>query len=102
MDKNGVIQKITREIDFPRDDLVFGDRKYTLSSIVHHIGSMSVGHYYASVLRNVEMDTWAIFNDDRITIGCNIDVMVPNVRSEVAGFFYVRKSSQGTSRGTLS
>ncbi|XP_018568751.1 ubiquitin carboxyl-terminal hydrolase 2 [Anoplophora glabripennis] len=90
-EKDGTFRKNELEIEFPMDKLEFGNSYYRLYSIPQHSGSMSCGHYYASILLNDERNTWVLFNDERVTpYNCAI-TDVPGIKSSCVGFFYVRQ-----------
>ncbi|KAJ8930836.1 hypothetical protein NQ314_016253 [Rhamnusium bicolor] len=89
--KDGTFRKNEIDIDFPTDHLEFGNSLYKLYAIPQHTGSMTVGHYYASVLLNDTTNTWVLFNDEKVTkYNCAI-TNVPGIKSSCVGFFYVRQ-----------
>ncbi|CAH1955548.1 unnamed protein product [Acanthoscelides obtectus] len=78
-------------VSFPHK-LQFGSSVYQLYAVVQHSGTLSQGHYIATVLLDDVRDDWIEFNDDvmtRISTRPLKDAL--GIRSSVAGFFYVRQ-----------
>ena len=44
--------------------------KFRLISIIHHIGEIDYGHYYAEIKIN---DNWYLFNDSQIKLSDNLN-----------------------------
>ena len=62
--RNSVI-KITTSFDFPLTDLQFHGQLYNLAAVVNHLGSVSSGHYTASIFCN---DQWFLCDDDKVSM----------------------------------
>ncbi|CAG9828409.1 unnamed protein product [Diabrotica balteata] len=80
------------EVDFPLTNLRFGTSRYNLVSIVEHTGTMSHGHYFATVKLDNKRDDWYLFNDETITKYSRPVNDDPRIKISAAGFFYVRNS----------
>ena len=60
--KNGVVKNQT-VVDLTNGELVLGGMRYVLIGIAHHAGSMSSGHYTATIKVN---ERWKTCNDSRV------------------------------------
>ena len=59
------VKKITTSFDFPLTDLQFHGQLYNLAAVVNHLGSVSSGHYTASIFCN---DQWFLCDDDKVSM----------------------------------
>nr|XP_023024717.1 ubiquitin carboxyl-terminal hydrolase 8-like [Leptinotarsa decemlineata] len=90
---DGTYRKNNALIEFPLEDLSFGSSKYTCYSIVQHNGTMTHGHYFATVLLDNKNKHWVSFNDEQVARFKSPVNESLSIQKSAVGFFYVR---QGT------
>lgn len=88
---DGIFVKNDVPVLFPKENLRFGNARYKLYAIPHHVGSMTHGHYYATILLDDKKDEWYIFNDEHI-IEIDPNLQTQSTRRESVGYFYVKQT----------
>ena len=69
---NNRSRKLSDFVSCPLQSFAFNNVTYNLAAVVNHHGSLSSGHYSATVLRD---NTWIKFNDTAITRICGSRVI---------------------------
>ena len=59
------VKKITSSFEFPLANLQFHGQSYNLAAVVNHHGSVSSGHYTASICCD---DQWFLCDDDKVSM----------------------------------
>ena len=59
------VKKIVNFFEFPLTNLQFHGQLYNLAAVVNHLGSVSSGHYNASICSD---DQWFLCDDDKVSM----------------------------------
>ena len=69
------VDKITSRFEFPLTNLVFQGQLYNLAAVIYHHGSVSSGHYTASICSN---NQWFLCDDEKVSMLDSRSVVTPD------------------------